>query len=103
MIDMLGTRCTVLRATCVLGAILGCSGGAYGQATTSLRGTVQDTQGLDLPAVALTLTNSQNGASRKVLSDSAGGYAFLQIPPGTYQLSAAKSGFTTATRNDVEL
>jgi hypothetical protein len=53
--------------------------------------------------VVLTLTNVQNGASRRVLSDSAGAYAFLQIPPGTYKLSANKSGFTTATRDEIQL
>src|SRR6516225_4342895 len=100
---MLRGRCVFLRATWGLLAMFAHAGGAYGQATTSLRGTVQDTQGLGLPAVVLTLTNVQNGASRRVLSDSAGAYAFLQIPPGTYKLSANKSGFTTATRDEIQL
>jgi len=100
---MLRARCIVVRAMWACTAMLACAVGAYGQATTSLRGTVQDTQGLGLPAVILTITNVQNGASRKVLSDSVGGYAFLQVPPGTYRLSATKSGFTIATRDDIQL
>jgi hypothetical protein len=83
--------------------MLVCTGSAHGQATTSLRGTVQDTQGLALPTVVLTLTNVQNAASRKVVSDAAGEYGFLSVPPGTYRLSANKPGFTTATRDDIQL
>lgn len=92
-----------VRASLILVAMLAFAGGAYSQATTSLRGTVADAQGLALPSAVLTLTNVQNGASRKVLADSVGEYAFAQIPPGTYRLSAEKSGFTTATRDNIQL
>src|SRR3974377_127081 len=95
--------CRFLGVSWVLAAVLACSGNAFAQTTTSLRGTVQDVQGLALPAVVLTLTNVQNGASRKVLSEPAGEHAFLPVLPGTYQLSANKSGFTTATRDDIQL
>jgi hypothetical protein len=100
---MLRAERKFLRALWLLVALLAWTESVYGQATTSLRGTVQDPQGLALPAVVLTLTNVQNGASRKVLSGTAGEYAFLQVLPGTYRLSADKAGFTTATRDDIQL
>jgi len=76
---------------------------AYPQATTSLRGNVSDSQGLALPTAALTLTNIENGTVRKVVSDAVGAFAFLQVPPGTYRITAEKPGFVTATRDHVEL
>src|SRR4029077_20735202 len=68
---------------------------AYSQATTSLRGNIVDTQGLAVPTAVLTLTNVENGAVRKQLSDPQGAYAFLQIPPATYRISVEKQGFAT--------
>src|SRR5689334_8597489 len=76
---------------------------AYSQATTSLRGAVSDSQGLALPTAVLTLTNVENGSSRKVISDAVGDYLFVQIPPGTYKITAEKPGFTTASRNNIQL
>ncbi len=91
-----------LRSTVVV-FFLACSWNAYSQATTSLRGTVSDSQGLALPTAVLTLTNIENSASRKIVSDAVGEYVFVQIPPGTYRITAEKPGFTTATRNNIQL
>jgi hypothetical protein len=92
-----------LKAICLAAALLASAGTAYSQATTSLRGTVTDSQGLALPTAVLALTNVENGAMRRLVTDSVGAYAFLQIPPGTYKLSAEKPGFTTATRDSIQL
>jgi hypothetical protein len=75
---------------------------AFAQATSSLRGKVIDAQGAAIPGVAVQLKNAQNGFSREVFSDETGSYAFLQVPPGTYDLSAELSGFA-ATLNKVTL
>ena len=99
---MLGLACR-WNGIGVVAALIAGSVGAFGQATTSLRGTVTDSQGLVLPAAVMTLTNIENDAIRKVVTDNAGSYAFLQIPPGTYKLSAEKPGFTTASRDTLQL
>ena len=92
-----------LRMLSLVVGLLAAAWNAYPQATTSLRGTVTDTQGLALPAAVLTLTNIENGAIRSATSDSAGTYAFLQVPPGMYRLKAEKTGFSIATRDSIQL
>ncbi len=76
---------------------------AYPQSTTSLRGTLTDSTGAVITGVMMTLSNADNGASRQVLTDGTGAYAFLQIPPGTYNVKAEKPGFTVAAREAVKL
>src|SRR5260370_35478856 len=84
-------------------ALLAGATNAFSQATTSLRGNIVDSQGLAITTAVLTLTNVENGAVRKQLSDTQGAYAFLQIPPGTYRMSAEKQGFATTTRDNMQL
>lgn len=76
---------------------------AFGQASSSLRGTVKDISGAVITEVVVTLTDPATGTSRKVFSDSSGVYQILQIPPGKYTLTAEKSGFTVLTKGDVTL
>ena len=76
---------------------------AFGQSTSSLRGTVKDASGAVIADVAVTLTDASTGTSRKVLSDNTGVYQVLQVPPGRYALKVEKSGFTTLTKGDVVL
>jgi hypothetical protein len=93
---------TFLRNTVAVFLLAG-AWNAYSQATTSLRGTISDSQGLALPTAVLTLTNVENSAARKVISGAAGEYIFVQIPPGTYKITAERPGFTTATRDHIQL
>lgn len=79
------------------------SAGAFAQSTALLRGTVSDPQGAIIPSAVVTLTNSSTGFNRKTITDPQGEYQFLQVAPGTYQVSVDKVGFTTATRRDLQL
>jgi hypothetical protein len=76
---------------------------AFAQSTTSLRGTVTDVQGGVIPGVMVTLSNTENGWSRQLLTDGVGAYAFLQVAPGTYAVKAEKVGFTTLAKDTVKL
>ena len=76
---------------------------AFAQSTTSLRGTVTDVQGGVIPGVMVTLSNTENGWSRQLLTDGVGAYAFLQVAPGTYAAKAEKVGFTTLAKDTVKL
>ncbi len=49
----------------------------YSQSTTSLRGTVSDSQGGVVPGAVVTLTDRDKGASRQIVTDAVGSYAFL--------------------------
>jgi len=75
----------------------------YSQSTTSLRGVVTDVQSGVIPGTVITLTDSEKGTVRQVVTDAIGEYAFLQMPPGTYTLKAEKPGFSTATRDNIKL
>lgn len=76
---------------------------AFGQATSSLRGTVKDASGAVITDVVLTLTDPSTGTSRQVFSDSSGVYQILQVPPGRYTLKVEKTGFAVLTKGDVVL
>jgi hypothetical protein len=76
---------------------------AYSQSTTSLRGTVSDSQGGVIPGAVVTLADRDKGASRQIVTDAVGSYAFLQLPPGTYTLKVENPGFSTATRDSIKL
>ena len=76
---------------------------AWSQATTSLRGTVNDAQSAVIGGVALQLVGEQTGFKRSVLSDETGSYQFVQIPPGSYILVAEKPGLAVVTQTGVSL
>src|SRR3984893_17903197 len=76
---------------------------AHGQSTSSLRGTVTDPSGAVIPGATVTISSSENGSSRRNLTDANGEYSFLQVVPGTYRLTVEKPGFATMTRSDIQL
>lgn len=72
-------------------------------ATTSLRGTVYDAKGAAVAQATVTLQNFSTGFSRTTKTDSQGGYEFVQVPPATYVLSAAATGFATTKMTEIQL
>lgn len=81
---------------------LACAG-AFGQASSSLRGTIKDASGAVITDVVVTLADASTSTSRKVFSDNSGVYQILQVPPGKYSLKVEKPGFTVLTKGDVIL
>ena len=75
----------------------------FGQATSSLRGKIVDSQGALIPGAAIQLLGDQTGFRRSVLSDEAGTYQFAQVPPGVYQLVVEMPGFAVITRSGLQL
>src|SRR4051812_32334468 len=73
----------------------------WGQATTSVRGLVQDGAGAAIPEASVALQDANTGFKRQALTDNAGSYQFLQIPPGTYMIVIDKPGFASVTQKDV--
>jgi hypothetical protein len=66
---------------------------AWGQATTSIRGTVTDSSGGYVGGASVTLTNPESKIARTATAGDDGGYQFLFLPPGTYTLDVAATGF----------
>ena len=63
----------------------------------SIRGTLYDPLGGLLPGVALTLTDQVVGASYAATTDRTGSFAFAELQPATYELTAQLPGFATVS------
>src|SRR5258708_859118 len=74
-------------------ALLAGAAAAWGQATTSLRGSVKDAQGAAIDAATVSLLRTDTGFRRAVLTDTTGEYQLVQVPPGSYMLTVQKPGF----------
>lgn len=92
----------LLSAVCAL-AILLMVPNAWGQATTSLRGTVTDPSGAAIPNATVRLTNAGTNSVRSATSDAQGNYVFPQVLPGTYILDVEASGFAKYHQTAVQL
>src|SRR5687767_3739899 len=91
------------RISCFVALAAFLAASSFGQATSSLRGKVIDSQGALIPGVALQLLNAQTSFTRSVLSDEAGAYQFSSVPPGVYDLVAEMPGFAVVTNTGVTL
>ena len=76
---------------------------AWGQATTSLRGTIVDPSGAAIPHATVVLTNTGTNLQRTMTSDAQGNYVFLEVLPGTYTLEIQASGFATYRQTGIHL
>jgi len=78
---------------------------SFAQAKTgaSLSGVVTDQSGATLPGVAVTIKNAARGATRTIATDGAGHYQASGMPPGRFEIRAAKQGFADETRTGISL
>jgi hypothetical protein len=68
-----------------------------------IRGTVSDPSGAVLPGVTIKATNVATGVSKTTVSSSDGLYEIPGLLPGTYSVSATKTGFAVVTTNDIKV
>jgi hypothetical protein len=79
---------------------------ALGQSTNTgtVVGTVADSTGAVVDGAEVSLTDPSVHSFRSATSNSAGRYIFVDVPPGNYELSFSKQGFsTTKTHITVEV
>ncbi len=76
---------------------------AWGQATTSLHGTVTDSTGAIVPKANVTLTNLGTNQERQTTTTDKGLYEIGSVLPGKYKLTVSAPGFSTAVQADLEL
>jgi hypothetical protein len=76
---------------------------AFAQNTGTLRGNVTDESGGVLPTAWVTLTNEATRESRRIQTDSRGGYFFAAVFPGTYRVRVEMPGFKTAEHTGVRI
>src|SRR5262245_55526524 len=85
--------------TLLIVTLLAVPSAASGQALGSrLTGTVTDPAGAPLDGAAVTITQLQTGRKHELKTSVTGSYRAIGLIPGEYELTAARTGFTTVTR-----
>lgn len=85
-------------------AVLVFSPFALGQiAAGTIFGNAKDSSGAVLPGVSITVTNQATGLTRTTTTSSSGDYVVPQLLPGTYEITASKTGFQTNTESGLAL
>ncbi len=95
----LGRRSRLLFSTLVLMAailLLASAVPAGAQVTSAgqVNGVVTDKTGAVVPGAAITLTDTSTKEERTSTSNAAGQYVFVSVPPGTYNITIVKTGFS---------
>jgi predicted porin len=76
---------------------------AQAQTGASLSGAVTDQTGAALRSVTVTIKNVDIGATRTTATDGGGRYQASGLPPGRFEIRAAKQGFADETRTGINL
>jgi Carboxypeptidase regulatory-like domain len=94
LLSRLGTLAAI--ATMLVASVFFNPGSAFAQNTTTgtVIGIVTDPTGAVIPAATVTLTDASSGTPRTVTTNSDGQYVFVNVPPGTYNISSTKAGFS---------
>ncbi|MBI2219782.1 MAG: TonB-dependent receptor [Acidobacteria bacterium] len=69
----------------------------------TIEGTIVDASGGVLPGVTVTITNTDTGASRSVVTNESGVYRAPLLPLGTYKVAAELSGFKRFEQTGISL
>ena len=91
------------RALLLLLAVLLSGRAVWGQATTSVRGTVTDPSGSAVVGATVTIANLESKAERTATTGTQGEYQFLLLPPGTYTLKVTATGFAGYEQTGLQL
>ena len=92
----------VLSAVFVVLGLLASSAFAQ-QITATLTGTISDPNGAVVPGAVVTATSNETGQSRTATTNDEGNYTITFLPPGTYNVTIAKTGFADTVRENVRL
>ncbi len=71
--------------------------------SAELAGVIVDQTGGAVPRVSIALTNPATGSKRTAETDAQGGYRFVRLTPGAYELTASLEGFRTERRQGMVL
>src|SRR5215813_10811436 len=73
------------------------------QYSSSIEGNVTDSSGAIVPGAKVTVTNSDTGLSRSILTSGEGFYRIVNLALGQYTVSVAVTGFRPAEQRGVRL
>src|ERR687892_464873 len=88
-------------SSCALFVLLATA--VWAQGTAQMTGIVRDESGAVLPGVSVTVTQTDTGFSRTVVTNEDGAYAMPNLVTGPYRLEAQLQGFRTFTRTGIVL
>jgi hypothetical protein len=71
--------------------------------STSLRGAVTDVSGATISQAKVILSSSERGFERSTISSDTGSYEFVQLQPGSYQLTVEMPGFRKYEQKGLQL
>ena len=74
---------------------------AQGETTSAIVGWVSDPTGAAIPGAKVTITSTDTGLTRSVLTDDAGRFNFPQLKPGPYSVKADADRFESQQNNSV--
>ena len=82
-----------------------CAGTGWSQAVagSQVSGVVKDSSGAVVLGAEVTITNTDTGASRTVVTNEQGAYIFPNLPVGPYRLRASREGFNTYVQEGIVL
>jgi len=80
-----------------------CSSAAFGQASSSISGTITDPNGAVVAGAAVTVKNAGTGAEFKTTSTHVGAYTVPSLPAGDYTVSVSAQGFKQSIIQDVNV
>ena len=72
---------------------------AFGQATTSLRGTVKDPSGALIPNATVSITDQTVNKTVEAVTNARGEYQFPQIPPAKYIITVSAQGLGSQSKS----
>jgi predicted porin len=83
--------------------LLLCASSGSAQGSAVLSGTVTNQTGAAVPDVAVTIKNVDTGETRTIATDGGGHFQASGLPPGRFEIRAAKHGFADETRMGISL
>ena len=102
----MGRQVSRLRCTgvlCGLSLLLSATSALAQIDSASVLGMVRDAQRLGIANATIDLQNVDTGLVRRTATEPDGSYRLTGIPPGRYELTAARAGFRTVVRSGVVL
>ncbi len=90
--------------TLIYGIILSAAAMLWGQTGSgTLSGKITNAQGATVPKATVTVTNTSNNASQKVLTAPDGTFTITALVPGAYRIEVEIAGYKRTSAQDVQL
>src|SRR5262245_29866707 len=93
----------LLAAACLALALTSAAAQAQFALRSKVEGTITDTTGAMLPGVTVTLTETTRNQIQTATTDTSGAYAFSNLAPGTYTVTAELAGFIKMVSQPITL